>query len=173
MNSKQIFKLTVDALILAISTSGIRVLLIRRKYDPFQDHWAIPGGFVEYNEDLHDAAIRELREETGLSLTYLKQYHTFGHPDRDPRGRAVSVAFFGLIHGDQHAAKADSDAAEVNWFSIKELPELAFDHEEILRVGLNRILNHLRADRKELEKFHLSDPDFDLIEDHLTRSLLI
>ena len=154
---------------MGIDASQIRVLLVRRKYDPYRDHWAIPGGFVEYNEDLQAAAKRELQEETGLSLPYLKQYHAFGNPDRDPRGRAVSVAFFGLIKSSHHRAKADTDAAEVNWFALNELPGLAFDHDEILTVGFNRILQYLRTNRSDLEQIHLTDVELDRIENLLSQ----
>ena len=167
MNPKQAIKLTVDTLVLGIQGSEIRVLLIRRKYDPFKDRWAIPGGFVAYQEDLHQAAARELQEETGLMLDHLKQYHTFGSPNRDPRGRAVSVAYFALVHLDQQSARASSDAAEVNWFHLSELPELAFDHDEIATTGFRAIVGYLRSERKELMEFGLESSELDLLQKEL------
>ena len=173
MNTNQTIKLTVDALVLGIFGSEIRVLLIRRKYDPFQDHWAIPGGFVEYQEDLHQAAARELQEETGLILPHLKQFHAFGHPDRDPRGRAVSVAYFSLVHLDPQSAQAGSDAAEVGWFQLTDLPDLAFDHDKIVKKGFEELLNNLRYNRSDLQEFGLNSDELDLLQQKLRGSSAI
>jgi 8-oxo-dGTP diphosphatase len=109
-----------------------RILLIQRKADPFQGKWALPGGFVDENERLIDAACRELREETGVEQCDLEQLHTFADPGRDPRGWTVSVAFLALVEADQLKAIAGDDAAAVDWFRLAELPPLAFDHADIL-----------------------------------------
>ena len=132
--------LTVDAIVFGYSANkGISVLLIRRKYPPFQGSWALPGGFVLENESLEDAVARELAEETGVEINYLEQLYTFGKPDRDPRKRIVSVAYFALVRPDAFQLSAQTDAEDAQWFDITELPELAFDHQEILNTAIQRL----------------------------------
>lgn len=123
--------LTVDVVI-ATRDPRPRVLLIRRKRDPFAGSWALPGGFVDENERLADAARRELREETGVAATELEQLYTAGDPGRDPRGWTVSVVFLARVDFDTVKPVAADDAGDVGWFPIDELPALAFDHEMIL-----------------------------------------
>jgi 8-oxo-dGTP diphosphatase len=123
--------LTVD-IVLVTREASPRVLLIRRKADPFNGKWALPGGFVDENERLVDAARRELREETGVEQADLEQLHTFGDPGRDPRGWTVSVAFLALVFPDQLKPTAGDDAAAVDWFPLNKLPPLAFDHADIV-----------------------------------------
>lgn len=135
MYTSKIF-LTVDAVILR-KKEDYELLLIKRKNDPFKDCWALPGGFVDENEDLKAAAIRELEEETQIKLSDLEQIGAFGKPFRDPRGHMVSVAYFGIVPPDT-VAKAADDAKEVAWFSIKRLPELAFDHLDIVTLTLQK-----------------------------------
>lgn len=136
----QDIKLTVDAVIFGYeSEPRISVLLVERKYDPFANMWAIPGGFVKNSETLEDAVYRELEEETGVNIGYLEQLYTFGEPNRDPRQRIVSVAYFGLVRPDNYQPKASSDAKKARWFDINELPELAFDHQRILEEALKRL----------------------------------
>jgi len=130
--------LTVDAVIFRKEDQRIQVLLIRRKHSPFEGMWALPGGFVEMDEDLDEAVARELEEETGLKNIALKQLHTFGAPDRDPRHRTVSVVFSGWLTDMQHAVAGD-DARNINWFDIDHLPDLAFDHEKILQLALQTL----------------------------------
>ncbi|MDE0088954.1 MAG: NUDIX hydrolase [Candidatus Poribacteria bacterium] len=113
-----------------------KVLLIRRKNPPFKDLWALPGGFLEMDETLEESALRELNEETNISDVELTQVGTFGHPDRDPRGRVITIAYVGIINSEQQKAVAGSDAVEVAWFSTLELPQLAFDHSEIIEKAL-------------------------------------
>ncbi|WP_298756278.1 NUDIX domain-containing protein [uncultured Psychroserpens sp.] len=137
--SKQSIKLTVDAVVFGYEEGEISVLLIKRKYDPFKGKWAIPGGFVLNDESLEDAVERELQEETGVKISYLEQLYTFGKPSRDPRGRVVSVAYFGLVRPNTFKIFASTDAVEVAWFNIKELPELAFDHKDILKIAIERL----------------------------------
>jgi len=129
---------TADVICLRPFRRGVQVLLIRRKHDPYQGFWALPGGFVNIDEDLEPAARRELREETGLEAPALRQLQTFGKPDRDPRGRTISVAFLAWFGHNKVPKKlcAADDAADVKWFSVNKLPELAFDHDEIIRQGL-------------------------------------
>lgn len=130
---------TVDAAVFAFFEDRARLLLIQRKHEPFQDHWALPGGFVEMEEDLPEAAARELAEETGLKDIPLEQLHTFGKPGRDPRGRAITVVYFGIAKQDQPQVKAADDAAQVQWFDIDSLPALAFDHNEIAACAIARL----------------------------------
>jgi 8-oxo-dGTP diphosphatase len=129
---------TVDIVLFTIRKSELCVMLIRRLIEPFVDQFAIPGGFVLPQESLPDAARRELFEETGYRAKYLEQLFTFGDPQRDPRGRVVTVAYFALVPEDQSLA-AGSDASEVGWFPVSKLPALAFDHAEILRVAHDRL----------------------------------
>lgn len=122
----------VDAVVFTYQQEDLQVLLIERKNDPFQGKWALPGGFVEDDEPLDTAAYRELEEETGIKADALTQFHAFGQPGRDPRGRAVSIAYFTKVNREAVTPRADTDAANVQWFSINALPDLAFDHAEIL-----------------------------------------
>lgn len=131
--------LTVDNLIFSFEDKQLRILLIQRARPPFKGEWALPGGFVEINESLEDAARRELREETGVTKAFIKQLQTFGNVDRDPRGRVISVAYYALVKPDVVDVKAATDANAVAWFSVYELPELAFDHVEMIEFALNRL----------------------------------
>ncbi|HEX5833566.1 MAG TPA: NUDIX domain-containing protein [Pyrinomonadaceae bacterium] len=135
-------QVTVDVVIFTIQQGVLKVLLVKRLIDPFIGQFAIPGGFVLEDEDLEQAAVRELREETGVSDVYLEQLYTFGKPDRDPRGRVVTVAYFALISADREL-KAGTDAADAAWFPINDLPPLAFDHAAILDYALERLRNKL------------------------------
>ena len=119
-----------------------RVLLVKRKRPPFEGFWAIPGGFVEPHEPLEVAARRELREETGAEPIHLEQLAAFGDPGRDPRGWTVSVAFLTLLGESdlqEQGLRAGSDAAEVSWFDLNDLPPLAFDHAAILACAVHRL----------------------------------
>ncbi|WP_074538215.1 NUDIX hydrolase [Cellulophaga baltica] len=135
----QSIQLSVDAVVFGYESGTISVLLIKRKYEPFMGQWAIPGGFVLEEESLEEAVARELKEETGIAINYLEQLYTFGHPKRDPRNRVVSVAYFGLIKPSAFKILAATDAEEVQWFKITELPSLSFDHEEILQMAITRL----------------------------------
>ncbi len=144
--SHSTIKLAVDAIVFGYSKSdGVSVLLIRRKYEPFKYSWAIPGGFVLDDESLEQAVKRELKEETGVDIQYLEQLYTFGNPNRDPRHRVVSVAYFGLVKSSKFLQlKASTDAEEAQWFGISKLPKLAFDHKEILQSAIERIRTKIR-----------------------------
>lgn len=130
---------TADVVIFSLVGEDLKVLLIKRKYPPFAGMWAIPGGFVHINEALEEAAARELAEETGLTGVYMEQLYTFGAPDRDPRTRVITVAYFALVPYDAVHHQPGEDAAETAWFSLFDLPELAFDHREILEYALTRL----------------------------------
>lgn len=101
--------------------------------------WALPGGLVHNEETLEEAAQRELKEETGLSYNYLEQLYTFGTPNRDPRNRVVSVAYYGLVRPDAFVLHADTDASDAKWYPVNALPQLAFDHLQIVEVAMNRL----------------------------------
>ena len=129
---------TADVVIFNLAEQDLKVLLVRRAHPPFEGQWAIPGGFVEANESIDDAARRELEEETGVRDVYLEQLYTFGNPQRDPRGRVITVAYFALMAGDV-PTRAGDDAAAAVWYSVYALPALAFDHAEILKYALQRL----------------------------------
>lgn len=130
---------TTDVVIFTLSEESLKVLLIRRAGAPFQDHWALPGGFVEIDEDLEACALRELEEETGVTGVFLEQLYTFGAPGRDPRERVITVAYYALVPIDRLHLRAASDAREVAWFRCDALPTLAFDHAEIVRMAQQRL----------------------------------
>ncbi len=130
--------LTVDAVVFKKEDDDTFVLLIQRKNPPYKSKWALPGGFVDMDETLEAAAARELHEETGLSGVVLKQLQAFSALERDPRGRTVSVVFWGILTSDNTVSAGD-DAAEVQWFNIKNLPPLAFDHREVLDATLQKL----------------------------------
>lgn len=136
---------TVDVVIFTIQDKELRVLLIRRAQWPFKNRWALPGGFVLEHEDLETAAQRELFEETGVKDVFLEQLHTFGNPGRDPRTRVVTVAYYALVPADKLNLKAQGDAGDVRWWSIYSLPELAFDHDQILDNALTRLRAKIMA----------------------------
>jgi 8-oxo-dGTP diphosphatase len=135
-------RITVDIVIFTIQSGELKVLLVKRAAPPFQAQYAIPGGFVHEQESLEDAALRELREETGVADVYLEQLYSFGDPDRDPRGRVITVAYYALISAD-HSLRAGTDAAEANWWPFDRLPQLAFDHRKILDYAIERLRNKL------------------------------
>ena len=130
---------TTDIVIFTIRDARLKLLLIRRAAEPFKGSWALPGGFVNIDEDLEAAARRELAEETGVAGAYLEQLHTFGAPDRDPRERVITVAYYALIPSDALEIRAATDAEAVGWFAMDELPGLAFDHAEIVAMAQERL----------------------------------
>ena len=127
---------TVDAVVFTERADKREVLLIERKNDPFAGAWALPGGFVETDETLEAAVVRELAEETGLTGVTLEQFHSFGDPGRDPRGRNITVAYAGVVDWRACTPKAADDAAAVRWFPLDALPPLAFDHAIIVEYAL-------------------------------------
>jgi 8-oxo-dGTP diphosphatase len=132
--------LTVDPVIFTLRENRLHVLLIQRAEEPFSGMWALPGGFVRMDESLENAALRELEEETGLKQAFLEQLYTYGDPERDPRDRIVTVAYFALIPADAPIrSEGGSDARLARWFPVDELPNLAFDHSQIIVYALRRL----------------------------------
>jgi 8-oxo-dGTP diphosphatase len=130
---------TVDVVIFTLRENDLQVLLVRRRYPPFAGMWAVPGGFVNIDESLEQAALRELEEETGVRDVYLEQLYTFGEPRRDPRGRTITVAYFALVPANAIQIRAGDDASEARWWCVDDLPDLAFDHGEIMAYALKRL----------------------------------
>lgn len=130
--------LTTDIALFSKKRNGeLQILLIQRKNPPFKDYWALPGGFVDPDEDLLPGALRELQEETGVKLDNLKQLGAYGDPKRDERGRVVTVAFWADLKKEVDVFAAD-DAKAANWFAINELPDLAFDHDRIIQDAIKK-----------------------------------
>jgi len=136
-------RVAVDIVIFTIQEGELRVLLVKRGIPPSVGQFAIPGGFVHDDENLEEAALRELKEETGVTDVYLEQLYSFGDPGRDPRGRVISVAYFALIAADRSPLIPGSDAADARWWPVRKLPPLAFDHAAILDYSLQRLRNKL------------------------------
>lgn len=149
---------TVDMVVFTVVDLDLKVLLIERGVPPFKGEWALPGGFVrvgngtdEQGEDVDDAAIRELQEETGLSPkdVFLEQLYTFGNANRDPRGRVISIAYYALVPADRvPRVKAGDDAVDTTWVSVSRLDrlELAFDHAKIIGAAVERIAGKIEYD---------------------------
>ena len=135
---------TVDIVILTIDGGKLKALLIQRKKAPFQHMWAIPGGFIHTGETLEEAAQRRLFEETNVKGIYLEQLYSFGSPDRDPRARVITVAYYALISADRLKLEARANAEDVRWFDVTQLPELGFDHQEIVARAWNRLKEQLK-----------------------------
>ncbi len=131
---------TVDAVVFAVSEGLIKLLLIKRKNEPFKGQWAIPGGFIGIDEELDVAAARELAEETGLTGIALEQMHTFGKPGRDPRGRQITIVYMGVITEGLDRIKAGDDAQQAQWFNIENLPaDMAFDHNTVAKFAVDKL----------------------------------
>ena len=131
---------SVDAAVFGFFRGKAKLLLIRRKNEPFKGQWALPGGFVGINEELEAAAERELAEETGLVDVTLEQMHTFGKCGRDPRGRQITIVFTGIATEGLNKIKAGDDAAKARWFDIEKLPkDLAFDHSEVVKFAVEKL----------------------------------
>lgn len=136
--------LAVDCVVFGLSESDLKVLLIQRKIAPFQLAWALPGGFVRLEETLDAAARRELAEEAGVTDVYLEQLFTFGDLNRDPRERVVTVAYYALAKLSDHRIQAATDAIGVGWYSLDDLPKLAFDHQHIVDLARDRLRGKVR-----------------------------
>jgi 8-oxo-dGTP diphosphatase len=134
---------TVDAVVFRHAAGRTEVLLINRGHEPYKGKWAVPGGFIEMDEELEDAVARELAEETGLTGVKLEQIRAFGKCGRDPRGRQISIAFTGVANDDNDKIRAGDDAAKAQWFDMENLPEnMAFDHNEMIACGIRKLEGH-------------------------------
>ena len=147
---------TTDCVIFGFDGTKLRVLLVERGIEPFKGRWAFPGGFLKMDESAENGALRELQEETGLSGAYIKQFHTFSDPNRDPRERVLTVAYYALVR--MQDVKGGDDAAKAEWFALDEVPLLAFDHDMILRLALNEL-------RKQI---HFEPIGFELLPEKFT-----
>ena len=136
--------LTVDCVVFGLDENDLKVLLIERGIEPFAGKWALPGGFVNPEESLEDAAKRELKEETGVDNVFLEQLYTVGDVDRDPRERVITICYYALVNLQEHNVEASTDASNAAWFEVDDLPDLAFDHNMILGMALKRLQSKIR-----------------------------
>jgi 8-oxo-dGTP diphosphatase len=152
---------TVDIVVFTIEQNRLQVLLIQRKQPPFEGMWAIPGGFIHTGETLEEAASRRLREETNVDNIFLAQLRSFAEPNRDPRARVITVAYYALVGADKLQLEAKANAQDVRWFGVADLPNLAFDHAMIVTAALERLKNRLE---NTAIAFQLLPPKFTLTE---------
>lgn len=152
---------TVDIVLCTVIQNQLKVLLIQRKQPPFEHMWAIPGGFIHAGETLEQAASRRLFEETNVNHIYLEQLGSFGKPDRDPRARVITVAYYALVSAEKLYLEAHANAEDVKWVSVNELNDLAFDHYEIVQMALAKLKRHLESSSVAFqllpEKFTLTE----------------
>jgi 8-oxo-dGTP diphosphatase len=133
-------RVTVDTVAFSVQQGVLEVLLVKRKFEPFKALWALPGGFLdEKDQDLDQAAARELLEETNVGNVYLEQLYSFGKKGRDPRGRTVTISYLALLRQEEFELRASADASGVAWWPVIELPPLAFDHAEVVSYGHQRL----------------------------------
>ncbi len=151
---------TTDCVIFGFDGNKLKVLLIERGAEPFKGKWAFPGGFLNMDESAEEGAARELQEETGLTGAYIRQFHAFTAPDRDPRERVITIAYYALVRLQD--VKAGDDAAKAQWFSLDEVPPLAFDHDQILQMAEHTL-------RKQI---HFEPIGFELLPEKFTMKAL-
>ncbi len=158
INETKTHEITVDVVILTLKNNAIQVLLVKRLNEPFKDKWAIPGGYVRLSENLDDAALRILKEKTKVENIYLEQLYTFGDPLRHPNSRVITCAYFALVRAEDLNVVTTDD---LGWFKVSELPELAFDHKEIIEYSMKRTRERLEicpvAYQLLNEKFSLTE----------------
>lgn len=147
---------TTDCVIFGFDGSELQVLLIERGIEPFKGKWAFPGGFLNMDGTAGEGALRELKEETGLENAYIEQFNTYSDPGRDPRERVITIAHYALVRIQE--VKGGDDAAKAQWFPIDEVPQLAFDHDKILRDAM----------RKLRERIHFEPIGFELLPEKFT-----
>ena len=131
--------ITVDLVIFTVNKNKLKVMLAKRAEAPFSGYWSLPGGFLLVGESLEDAAFRVLKEKTGVKNVYLEQLYTFGKPDRDPRARVITVAYFALIPWENLDQPESERVANLTWSAVEQLPRLAFDHKEIVNYAVQRL----------------------------------
>ena len=147
---------TTDCVVFGFDGKELMVLLIERGLEPYKGMWAFPGGFIRMNETAEECARRELREETGLELDKVRELGTFSGVNRDPRERVISIAFYSLAR--HSTVRGGDDAAKAKWWAIDDIPQLAFDHDYILRQAMKRI-------RQDI---HFEPVGFDLLDEEFT-----
>ena len=147
---------TTDCVIFGFDGTKLSVLLIERGVEPYKDRWALPGGFLKMNEDADTGAKRELKEETGLEGAYIQQFYTFTAPERDPRERVITIAYYALVR--MQDVKGGDDAADARWFALDAVPQLAFDHDRILR----------KAEQALRQQIHFEPVGFELLPEEFT-----
>lgn len=147
---------TTDCVIFGFDGTRLNVLLVQRGVEPYKGCWALPGGFLRMDEDATTGALRELREETGLEGAYIRQFHTFTDPHRDPRERVITIAYYALVRMQE--VHGGDDAADACWFPLDDVPQLAFDHDQILR----------RAEKSLREQIHFEPVGFELLPEKFT-----
>lgn len=147
---------TTDCVIFGFDGQKLQVLLIERGIEPYKGRWAFPGGFLNPDETAEQGALRELQEETGLTGAYIEQFHTYTDPNRDPRERVITIAYYALVHIQE--VKGGDDAAKAQWFALDEVPQLAFDHDRILRDAMRQIR----------ERIHFEPIGFELLPEKFT-----
>ena len=147
---------TTDCVLFGFNGERLQVLLIERGIEPFKGRWAFPGGFLKMDETAEEGAKRELKEETGLENAYIQQLHTFSAPNRDPRERVITIAYYALVKIQE--VKGGDDAASARWFPLDEIPPLAFDHDYILRMATQRLR----------EQIHFQPIGFELLPEKFT-----
>lgn len=135
---------TVDCIIFGFDKEQIKVLLTKRGIEPYMGKWAFPGGFINMDETADNCARRKLSEEAGLKDIFLEQLYTFSDLERDPRYRVISIAYYALVRSTDYILEAGLDIEQVQWFSLDEIPELAFDHNQILAVAIERLKGKIR-----------------------------
>lgn len=147
---------TTDCVIFGFDGTKLQVLLIERGIEPYKGRWAFPGGFLNADETAEEGALRELQEETGLTGAYIEQFHTFTDPCRDPRERVITIAYYALVRLQE--VRGGDDAAKAQWFALDEVPQLAFDHDRILREAVKRLR----------ERIHFKPVGFELLPEKFT-----
>lgn len=147
---------TTDCVIFGFDGTKLKVLLVERGIEPFKGRWAFPGGFLNMDESAEKGALRELEEETGLKGAYIHQFHTFSDPQRDPRERVITIAYYALVRMQE--VKGGDDAADARWFALDEVPQLAFDHDQILRM----------AEKTLRQQIHFEPVGFELLPEKFT-----
>jgi 8-oxo-dGTP diphosphatase len=130
---------TVDLGIFTVDSDALKVMLVKRAEEPFAGTWSLPGGFLKLGESLEEAAMRVLKDKTGVGDVYLEQLYTFGSPDRDPRARVITVTYFALIPWKRLAQPDSQKVTDLTWISVNHLPRLAFDHKTILHYAVRRL----------------------------------
>ncbi len=151
---------TTDCVIFGFDGTRLQVLLVQRGIEPYKGRWAFPGGFLKMDESCEQGALRELQEETGLTGAYIEQFHAFSDPNRDPRERVITIAYYALVKIQQVQGGDDADRAD--WFALDEVPPLAFDHDMILREALKRLR----------ERIHFEPVGFELLPEKFTMKQL-